>query len=84
MEGPHYRKVELQSPADLSYLHVNTVSFAREKLDLHFPPSANNDSESDPMKERVRDLVDGVRYLPYLVPITSSKDIILTNNLISS
>lgn len=61
MEAPHYRKIELQSTADLSYLHVNTVSAAREKLDLHFPPSANNGAGSDPMKERVRDLVDGVR-----------------------
>ncbi|KAK2743275.1 hypothetical protein FQN57_004964 [Myotisia sp. PD_48] len=56
MEAPHYRKVELQSTPDLSYLYANTVSAAREKLDLHFPPAANDDS--DPMKERVQQLVN--------------------------
>jgi kinetochor protein Mis14/NSL1 len=59
MQAPHHRKVELQSTADLAYLHRNTVALAREKLDLHFPPSANA-SSSDPMKERVRELVDDV------------------------
>ncbi|KKZ59849.1 hypothetical protein EMCG_05311 [[Emmonsia] crescens] len=41
METPHHRKIELQSPADLSYLYTNTVALSRQKLDLHFPPSAN-------------------------------------------
>ncbi|KAF3490975.1 uncharacterized protein GIQ15_00492 [Arthroderma uncinatum] len=54
MQEPHHRKVELQSTADLSYLYTNTLTVAREKIDLHFPPSANDDS--DPMKERVRSL----------------------------
>ncbi|PGG95498.1 hypothetical protein GX51_08230 [Blastomyces parvus] len=40
METPHHRKIELQSPADLSYLYTNTVALSRQKLDLHFPPSA--------------------------------------------
>ncbi|EZG01597.1 hypothetical protein H106_08239 [Trichophyton rubrum CBS 735.88] len=57
MQEPHHRKIELQSTADLSYLYTNTLTVAREKLDLHFPPSANDDSDS--MKERVRSLVDG-------------------------
>ncbi|KAK2873731.1 hypothetical protein FQN49_002129 [Arthroderma sp. PD_2] len=57
MQEPHHRKIELQSTADLSYLYTNTLTVAREKIDLHFPPSANDDS--DPMKERVRSLVDG-------------------------
>ncbi|EFQ97570.1 hypothetical protein MGYG_00611 [Nannizzia gypsea CBS 118893] len=57
MQEPHHRKIELQSTADLSYLYTNTLTVAREKIDLHFPPSANDDS--DPMKERVRNLVDG-------------------------
>ncbi|PGH21560.1 hypothetical protein AJ80_03120 [Polytolypa hystricis UAMH7299] len=56
MQGPHHRKIELQSTADLSYLYANTVALSRQKLDLHFPPSATNDA--DPMKERVRELVD--------------------------
>ena len=61
MQGPHHRKIELQSAADLSYLYANTVALSRQKLDLHFPPSASNDSQKpDPMKERVKELVDEV------------------------
>ncbi|KAK2763805.1 hypothetical protein FQN54_009423 [Arachnomyces sp. PD_36] len=60
MQAPHHRKIELQSPADLSYLYANTLAISRQKLDLHFPPSANNNdsNDPDPMKERVRELVD--------------------------
>ena len=65
MESPHYRKIDLQSPLDLTYLHNNTLNQSRQKLNLHLPPSANsnNDPEPDPMRERVRDLVDHVRLL---------------------
>lgn len=57
----HHRKIELESPADLSYLYANTVAVSREKLDLHFPPSAAAANAPDPMKEHVRELVDSVR-----------------------
>ncbi|EAS36596.3 kinetochor protein Mis14/NSL1 [Coccidioides immitis RS] len=57
MQAPHHRKIELQSTADLAYLYTNALNLSRQKLDLHFPPSANNDSD-DPMKARVRGLVD--------------------------
>ncbi|KAL1854227.1 hypothetical protein Plec18167_000145 [Paecilomyces lecythidis] len=57
MADPHYRKIELQSPADLSYLYTNTVALSRRKLDLHLPPSASG-NDPDPMRERVRELVD--------------------------
>jgi hypothetical protein len=60
MAAPHYRKVELQSPADFTYLYANTVAFSRQKLDLHLPPSASNNETPDPMRERVRELVDEV------------------------
>lgn len=67
MQGPHHRKIELQSAADLSYLYANTVALCRQKLDLHFPLSATNDPQRpDPMKERVKELVDEVTVL--LVP----------------
>lgn len=56
----HQRKVELQSAADLTYLYANTVALSRKKLDLYFPPSATNDETPDPMRERVRELVDDV------------------------
>ncbi|KAH8423922.1 uncharacterized protein LDX57_001679 [Aspergillus melleus] len=53
-----HRKIELQSPADLTYLYANTVALSRQKLDLHLPPSANQSDAPDPMRERVRELVD--------------------------
>ncbi|OQE17155.1 hypothetical protein PENFLA_c025G09085 [Penicillium flavigenum] len=58
MAAPHYRKVELQSPADFTYLYANTVALSRRKLDLYFPPSATDSDTPDPMRERVRELVD--------------------------
>ncbi|KAL1962513.1 hypothetical protein VTN77DRAFT_9634 [Rasamsonia byssochlamydoides] len=59
MQAPQYRKIELQSPADLNYLYANTVALSRQKLDLHLPPSANGDpNTSDPIRERVKELVD--------------------------
>lgn len=62
MQSEHYRKIELQSPADLTYLYTNAVAESRQKLDLHFPPSAySNGDQPDPMKERVKELVDDVR-----------------------
>jgi kinetochor protein Mis14/NSL1 len=70
----HHRKVELQSPLDLTYLQSNLAASARQKLDLHFPPSAsqpqpssepsasvsqqNGTTTTDPMRQRVQDLVD--------------------------
>ncbi|KAJ5728401.1 hypothetical protein N7493_004731 [Penicillium malachiteum] len=58
MTSPHYRKIELQSPADFTYLYANAVALSRQKLDLNLPPSASNDETPDPMRERVRELVD--------------------------
>ncbi|KAL4991266.1 kinetochore protein Mis14 like-domain-containing protein [Aspergillus falconensis] len=58
MDSSHYRKIELQSAADFTYLHGNTVALSRQKLDLHLPPSAAPNNEPDPMRERVRELVD--------------------------
>ncbi|KAJ5167834.1 Kinetochore Mis14 [Penicillium canariense] len=58
MAAPHYRKIELQTAADFTYLYANTVALSRQKLDLHLPPSATNDDTPDPMRERVRELVD--------------------------
>ncbi|KAJ5239880.1 kinetochore protein Mis14 like-domain-containing protein [Penicillium chermesinum] len=59
MPTPDYpRKIELQSPADFTYLFANVTNLAREKLDLHLPLSATNNETPDPMRERVRELVD--------------------------
>lgn len=58
-----HRKIELQSPADFTYLYGNTVALSRQKLDLHLPPSANPEDGPDPMRERVCELVDEVHNL---------------------
>ena len=70
-----HRKIELQAPADYTYLYANTINLSRQKLDLHLPPSAttNDGPDPDPMRERVRELVDEV-------PIPSlNQSIIYTN-----
>lgn len=36
----HQRKIELQSPQDLTYLINNVRTAAQQQLDLHLPPSA--------------------------------------------
>ncbi|PWY87880.1 Mis14-domain-containing protein [Aspergillus sclerotioniger CBS 115572] len=58
MTTDHHRKIELQSAADFTYLYANTVALSRQKLDLHLPPSTNPNDGPDPMRERVRELVD--------------------------
>ncbi|PYH43562.1 uncharacterized protein BP01DRAFT_424847 [Aspergillus saccharolyticus JOP 1030-1] len=80
MTDPHHRKIELQSPADLTYLYGNTVALSRQKLDLHLPPSANSNDGPDPMRERVRELVD--EYI--LRTFTSASSSITINGLDSS
>ena len=63
-----HRKIELQAPADYTYLYANTINLSRQKLDLHLPPSAttNDGPDPDPMRERVHELVDEVSPLIHL------------------
>ncbi|SMR54506.1 unnamed protein product [Zymoseptoria tritici ST99CH_1E4] len=51
-----HRKIELQSPADLTYLIANVSAAAREKLNKHFPPDAVQGE--DELRGRVEGLVD--------------------------
>ncbi|KAI4098996.1 MAG: hypothetical protein LQ339_006189 [Xanthoria mediterranea] len=44
---PHHRKIDLQSPADLTYLHTNIKHTAQQKLDLAIPASATPANEPD-------------------------------------
>lgn len=60
MGAQGYRKIELQSPADFTYLYTNAVAVSRQKLDLNFPPLATDDDTPDPMRERVQELVNEV------------------------
>lgn len=52
-----HRKIELQSPEDLTYLIAKVSRVARDKIDKHFPPDAAVQGE-DKMRSRVEMLVD--------------------------
>ncbi|KAH8724406.1 hypothetical protein GQ44DRAFT_563408, partial [Phaeosphaeriaceae sp. PMI808] len=56
MDSEH-RKIELQSPADLTFLTSQLRAAARQKLDLHLPP-VNDSSEPDELRRHVEELVD--------------------------
>ena len=56
-----FRKVELQSPADLQHLEATARRAAREKIDRALPPSAaanGSSGEGDVLRRRVEQLVD--------------------------
>ncbi|KAI6893036.1 hypothetical protein KC318_g17474 [Hortaea werneckii] len=55
-----HRKIELQSPADLTYLIANVSRAAREKIDKHLPPDAASEGE-DAMRKRVEQLVEELK-----------------------
>lgn len=52
-----HRKVELQAPADVTYLTSKIRALARQKLDLHLP-SQQDTTEPDELRKQVEDLVD--------------------------
>lgn len=52
-----HRKIELQDPADLTYLIAKVSRAAREKIDRHLPPDAAP-KEDDRMRAQVEMLVD--------------------------
>ncbi|KAF2687803.1 hypothetical protein K458DRAFT_293939 [Lentithecium fluviatile CBS 122367] len=54
---PEHRKIELQSPADLTHLTTKIRTLARQKLDLHLPPHQDT-AEPDELRRQVEDLVD--------------------------
>ena len=56
MESEH-RKIELQSPADLTYLTSQIRLVARQKLDLHLTPVSDT-TEPDELRRHVEDLVE--------------------------
>ena len=56
-----FRKVELQSPADLQHLEATAKRAAREKIDRALPPSAaanGSSGDGDVLRRRVEELVD--------------------------
>ena len=69
MDISGHRKIELQSPLDLSYLRANITRSAREKLDLNLPPAPGEGE--DKLRKRVEELVDEVRYY---IPLRASEE----------
>jgi kinetochor protein Mis14/NSL1 len=56
----HQRKIELQSPEDLTYLLANVRRAAAERLDEAFPPVDGAQGE-DELRTRIEELVNEVR-----------------------
>jgi kinetochor protein Mis14/NSL1 len=68
-----HRKIELQSPADLTFLVAKLTEAARERVEKQFPAPAateeggengtdiDEDGEQERIKRRVEELVDEVR-----------------------
>ncbi|CAF9942814.1 MAG: hypothetical protein ALECFALPRED_010086 [Alectoria fallacina] len=52
----HHRRIDLQSPSDLTYLFNNIKTSARQKIDLAIPPSAAPEGE-DAYRSKVEELV---------------------------
>lgn len=55
----HHRKIDLQAPADLTYLLNNIKAAAKQKLDLAIPPLAAPEGE-DAYRPIVEELVQEV------------------------
>ncbi|KAL8739231.1 MAG: hypothetical protein Q9181_000122 [Wetmoreana brouardii] len=54
---PHHRKIDLQSPADLTYLHSNIKTAAQQKLELAIPSSVTPANSTDTFRPQVQQLV---------------------------
>lgn len=55
----HHRKIDLQSPLDLTYLLDNIKTAAQQKINLAIPPSAAPEGE-DVYRSKVEELVQEV------------------------
>lgn len=60
MDGAN-RKIELQSPEDLTYLINNVRRGAAEHIHAAFPP-VEDDQEEDELRVRIEKIVDEVRF----------------------
>lgn len=71
MDGAH-RKIELQSPEDLTFLINNVRRAATEHVTAAFPPvEGQDDAEEDELRVRIEKLVDDVRAVPSSYPLPS-------------
>ena len=81
---PHHRKIDLQSPADLTYLLNNIKRAAQEKIDVAIPRSAAPQGEDDAYRTKVEELVQEVALprLPPPAPIPSPKPLLPSLSLL--
>lgn len=61
MDDLHRRRIELQSPADFTYLLTNIRASAQQKIDAAYPNSAAPQQGEDALKSKVEELVQAVR-----------------------
>lgn len=77
MDGAN-RKIELQSPEDLTYLINNVRRAAAEHIGAAFPPVEGDDAEEDELRVRIEGLVNDVRVLlsrlPQVMSLSHSTD----------
>ena len=87
----HHRKIDLQSPSDLTYLLNNIKTAARQKIDLAIPPSAAPEGE-DTYRSKVDELVQEVtsssalnsrNFCPTLLPLITQILIVYTSDAYS-
>ena len=64
---PHHRKIDLQSPSDLTYLLRNVRAVAQQKLDLAIPPAAAPPHGEDAFRTAVDALVQ--RYVTHTLAL---------------
>lgn len=60
-----HRKIELQSPEDLTYLITNVRRAAAEHLSEAFPPVEGDDAGGDELRVRIEKIVDEVGIHPF-------------------
>jgi kinetochor protein Mis14/NSL1 len=53
-----HRKIELQSPADYTYLIANVTQNVRDKINKNHPQKAAPEGQKDEVRERVEQIMD--------------------------
>lgn len=67
MDSSSQRKIELQSPEDLSYLIDNVRRAAADSINAAFPPVEGTEGQEDELRVRIEQMVNDV-YHPSVFP----------------
>jgi len=70
MDPAVHRRIELQSPEDLTYLINNVRRAAADSINAAFPPVEGTAADEDELRSQIEQLVEDVR--PLLPPLSSS------------